>query len=47
MMHNAMIFDTMIVCVPVCRCAVCAERRAARLTQALQNKFGSAAGRIR
>jgi hypothetical protein len=52
MMHNAMIFDTMIVRLsgaPVCRCAVCTERRAAQLTQALQNKFGSgpAARRIR
>jgi hypothetical protein len=52
MMHNAMIFDTMIVRLagpPVCRCAVCAERRAAQLTQALQSKFGSApaARRIR
>lgn len=31
-----------------CRCAVCASRRATQLTQALQDKFGSApaAGRI-
>ena len=45
MMHNPMIFDTMIERLagpPVCRCAICTERRAAQLTQALQNKFGSA-----
>jgi hypothetical protein len=52
MTHNPMIFDTMIERLagpPVCRCAICAERRGAHLTQALQNKFGSAsaARRIR
>jgi hypothetical protein len=45
LIHNPLMFDTMIERLagpPVCRCAICAERRAARLTQALQNKFGSA-----
>lgn len=28
---------------PLCRCTVCASRRAAQLAQALQNKFGPAA----
>jgi hypothetical protein len=26
---------------PVCRCSVCASRRATQLTQALEEKFGS------
>jgi hypothetical protein len=26
---------------PVCRCSVCASRRATQLAQALQEKFGS------
>jgi hypothetical protein len=26
---------------PVCRCSLCASRRATQLTQALQRKFGS------
>jgi hypothetical protein len=44
MTHNPMIFDTMMdrfPGAPRCRCAICTERRAAHLTQALQNKFGS------
>jgi hypothetical protein len=44
-MHNPMIFDTMMerfAGAPVCRCAICAERRAAQLTQALQSRYGSA-----
>jgi hypothetical protein len=48
MMRNPMIFDTMIERLsgaPVCRCAICAERRAAQLTQALQRRYGSAPAR--
>jgi hypothetical protein len=31
---------------PVCRCSVCASRRAAQLTLALQEKFGALTPRL-